>query len=138
MPPESLAAQHQEFLAEFGRAVLERKDIASFFRYAVESIAKAFDVEVGAVSFYAIDGMSHRFWHGAYPEEFDPEIAALATGEERTALRDAMRGLDRQLGHRVDDRFRQRSVGQLGERRGGSAQRATGDHAACHRPSDDP
>lgn len=61
-------------------------------------LARAFDVEVGAVSFYALDGMSHRFWHGAYPDGFDPEIAKLATPAQRTALRDAMRGVDRSIG----------------------------------------
>ncbi len=62
------------------------------------ALARHFDVEVGAVSFYAPDGMSHRFWHGAYPDQFPPEVAALATAEERTALRDAMHGVDRAIG----------------------------------------
>lgn len=61
-------------------------------------LAEAFDVEVGAVSFYAPDSMSHRFWHGAYPERFAPEIVALATEAHRSALRDAMRGIDRSIG----------------------------------------
>jgi predicted AlkP superfamily phosphohydrolase/phosphomutase len=62
------------------------------------ALASAFDLDVGAVVYYAIDATSHRFWHGAYPAEFDEEIASLATGVERTALFDAWRALDRQLG----------------------------------------
>ncbi len=61
-------------------------------------LAGAVDVEVGAVSFYAIDGVSHRFWHGAYPERFDEEISKLATVAQHTALRDAMRGIDQSIG----------------------------------------
>jgi hypothetical protein len=62
------------------------------------ALAEAYDVEVGAVSFYGVDGMSHRFWHGAYPESFDPEVGARATPAERTVLFDIWRGIDRSLG----------------------------------------
>jgi arylsulfatase A-like enzyme len=77
-------------------------------RNALEEIAKkaprwnalfrAFDLEVGAVTFYAPDAMSHRFWHGAWPEAFSPELTARVTDEQRSALRDAMRGIDDALG----------------------------------------
>lgn len=62
------------------------------------ALAARFDLEVGAVSFYGPDAMSHRFWHGAFPDEYPPEIAALADEAERSALRDVMRASDRAIG----------------------------------------
>jgi hypothetical protein len=62
------------------------------------ALADHFHVQVGAVSFYAPDAMSHRFWHGAYPDEFEPEVSALANDAERVALVEAMRGVDRAIG----------------------------------------
>jgi len=63
-------------------------------------LANRFDIEVGAVSFYAIDMTSHRFWHAAYPEDFDDEIP-VSDPAERTAIPDAIRGIDRALGEVV-------------------------------------
>ncbi len=51
---------------------------ASSFREAREkparwnALSKAFELDAGAVSFYLIDALSHRFWADSYPEGFDP------------------------------------------------------------------
>ncbi len=60
------------------------------------AMVEHFDLEVGAVSFFGPDGMSHRFWHGAFPSDFSPKIPAGA--DQRTALRDVMRGVDLAIG----------------------------------------
>lgn len=36
------------------------------------ALAKAFEIDAGAVTFYLIDALSHRFWADSYPESFDP------------------------------------------------------------------
>lgn len=61
------------------------------------ALAAAFDIEVGAVTFYAIDMTSHRFWEAAYPEQFaEPESGY--SQDERQAIRRAVVGVDRSLG----------------------------------------
>lgn len=62
-------------------------------------LSEVFDVEVGAVTFYTVDTLSHRFWSAAFPEQFprkrrpvDPPAA------HRSAVVDALRGADRSLG----------------------------------------
>jgi arylsulfatase A-like enzyme len=61
------------------------------------ALAHAFDVEVGAVTFYAIDMTSHRFWEAAYPKQFvEPESGY--SENERQAIRRAVLGVDRSLG----------------------------------------
>jgi len=63
-------------------------------------LAAAFELDVGAVTFYALDATGHRFWRAAFPEAFDeppgPDEAA-----HRAALDEALRGIDRALGHVV-------------------------------------
>jgi hypothetical protein len=61
------------------------------------ALAKAYDVEVGAVTFYTVDALSHRFWRDAFPEQFtggglppDPQY--------RGVIREAMAGVDQALG----------------------------------------
>ena len=61
------------------------------------ALARAFDVDVGAVTFYSVDALSHRFWRDAFPEQFagggpppDPAYAGV--------LREALTGVDRALG----------------------------------------
>jgi Type I phosphodiesterase / nucleotide pyrophosphatase len=61
------------------------------------ALARAFDVEVGAVTFYSVDALSHRFWRDAFPEQFqaggltpDPADAGV--------IREAVVGVDRALG----------------------------------------
>ena len=61
------------------------------------ALMERFDLEVGAVSFYGPDAMSHRFWHAAFPEDL-PELAERSTKAEREALPRVMRELDAALG----------------------------------------
>jgi hypothetical protein len=35
------------------------------------ALAETFDLDVGAVTFYSVDGLSHRFWHDSFPEQFE-------------------------------------------------------------------
>jgi hypothetical protein len=61
------------------------------------ALARAFDVEVGAVTFYAVDALSHRFWRDAFPEQF--EGGGLAPDPAlRGVIREAVVGVDRALG----------------------------------------
>jgi hypothetical protein len=61
------------------------------------ALARAFDVEIGAVTFYTVDALSHRFWRDAFPEQF--EGGGLAPDPAyRGVLREAMVGVDRALG----------------------------------------
>jgi hypothetical protein len=64
-------------------------------------LAKSFDVEVGAVTFYAADMTSHRFRHVAFPEDFEGDLPA-PDPDQRTALAEALRGIDRGVGEIVD------------------------------------
>jgi hypothetical protein len=64
------------------------------------AFAKAFDLDVGATTIYSVDMSSHRFWHGAFPEEFEEKIPSVLEGEG-TAVHDAVRGVDLALGELV-------------------------------------
>jgi len=59
-------------------------------------LAEAFALDVGAVSFYALDATGHRFWRASFPDEFDeppsPEEAA-----HRAALDETLAGVDAAL-----------------------------------------
>jgi hypothetical protein len=64
------------------------------------ALARAFQLEVGAVAFYTPDSRSHRFWRAAFPEQFaepGPKVAP----ELETAIADGYRGVDRALGEIV-------------------------------------
>jgi predicted AlkP superfamily phosphohydrolase/phosphomutase len=63
-------------------------------------LAAAFDVEVGAVTFYTVDTLSHRFWNAAYPEQFAPSdrMQEPVPAAYRDAVASAMRGADRAVG----------------------------------------
>lgn len=80
----------EAFLALVRREA-ERK--APRFRRMLET----FDPEVATVSFYGVDVASHRFWHAAFPEAFDGPLPP-APPAQRTAIADALRGVDRSLG----------------------------------------
>ena len=60
-------------------------------------LAEVFALDVGAVTFYALDASGHRFWRAAHPEAFEeppsPEEAA-----HRGALHEALVGVDAALG----------------------------------------
>ncbi len=61
------------------------------------ALAGAFDLDVGAVTFYSVDGLSHRFWHDSFPEQFGGDVPA---PEERYArlIPETMIGIDRAIG----------------------------------------
>ena len=79
--------------------------VASIERELVEKprywnrLARELDPDVGAVTFYAVDVMSHRFYHTAFPEEFDPPIEI----DPRFAdvLPRTLRGIDSAVGEIV-------------------------------------
>jgi hypothetical protein len=62
------------------------------------ALAGAFALDVGSVTFYAVDAVSHRFWHDSFPGAFadgsapppDPAFAAL--------VQEVVAGLDRAVG----------------------------------------
>lgn len=64
------------------------------------AFTEAFELDVGATTIYSVDMSSHRFWHGAFPDELDEPIPLVLDGEA-TAVRDAVRGVDRSLGELV-------------------------------------
>jgi hypothetical protein len=43
---------------------------------AFNALVERFDLDAGAVSFYALDNLSHRFWAHSFPETFDAETVA--------------------------------------------------------------
>lgn len=57
----------------------------------------AFDLDVGAVSFYALDAVSHRFWHASYPEDFGGDAPA-SLPRHREVVPETLAGMDRALG----------------------------------------
>lgn len=61
------------------------------------ALAEAFDLEVGAVTFYSVDGLSHRFWHDCFPEQFGEGFPA---PEERYArlIPETLIDIDRAIG----------------------------------------
>jgi hypothetical protein len=61
------------------------------------ALAEAFDLDVGAVTFYSVDGLSHRFWHDSFPEQFGKDVPP---PEERYAdlIPATMIGIDRSIG----------------------------------------
>jgi Type I phosphodiesterase / nucleotide pyrophosphatase len=63
-------------------------------------LADAFALDVGAVSFYALDAIGHRFWRAAFPEEFD-EPPTPAEAAYRDTLHDTLLGMDAALGRVV-------------------------------------
>ncbi len=56
-----------------------------------------YDPEIGALTFYAVDATSHRYWHSSFPEDFDADIPAFEA-DEREAVQTALRGVDRGIG----------------------------------------
>jgi hypothetical protein len=74
------------------------------------ALARAFDLEAGAVSFYAIDALSHRFWADSFPAEFAPGEAPAPEPEYASTLPAAYAGFDRALGEIVDALPRESAV----------------------------
>ena len=64
------------------------------------ALVRAFQLEVGAVTFYTPDALSHRFWRAAFPDQFE-EPGPQVGSEIATAIADGYRGVDRALGEIV-------------------------------------
>ena len=56
-----------------------------------------FEPEVGALTFYAVDATSHRYWHASFPDDFEGETLPFAD-DERNAVQKTMRGIDQSIG----------------------------------------
>ena len=80
---------NRDYLEQARREVREK--VASWHR-----LDQRYRPEVGALTFYAVDATSHRFWHLAFPDGH----AAPATSpeDERAAVFEAVRGVDRAIG----------------------------------------
>lgn len=65
------------------------------------ALARAFDLEAGAVSFYAIDALSHRFWADSFPAEFEGGEAPAPEPGYADTIPAAYAGFDRSLGEIV-------------------------------------
>jgi hypothetical protein len=61
------------------------------------ALDRAFRPEVGALTFYAVDALSHRFWRDAFPEQFGGNGLA-PDPANRGVIREALVGVDRALG----------------------------------------
>lgn len=60
-------------------------------------LAQAFSIDVGAVTFYSIDLISHRFWRASHPEEF-PAGGPPVDPRQRGLLLETMLEIDRAVG----------------------------------------
>ena len=65
---------------------------------AFNALVEAFELDAAAVSFYAIDALSHRFWANSFPEDFDADVVAGLDPAFANTLQRAYRELDRALG----------------------------------------
>ncbi len=65
---------------------------------AFNALVERFDLDAGAVSFYALDNLSHRFWAHSFPETFDAETVAELEPEFRGTLQKAYVGFDAAVG----------------------------------------
>ena len=65
------------------------------------ALARAFDLDAGAVSFYAIDALSHRFWGDSYPDHFSADAPPPREAAYARAIPDAYAAFDRALGEIV-------------------------------------
>jgi hypothetical protein len=103
-PPDALAGRGPGYRYSL-RGVTGRANYAANARAELaakaaqwNTLADDFALDVGAVTFYAVDAVSHRFWHDAFPDAFrdgsapppDPAFAGL--------VQEAVVGVDRALG----------------------------------------
>ncbi|MCP5065679.1 MAG: hypothetical protein GY946_03860 [bacterium] len=65
-------------------------------------LAATYELDAGAVTFYALDALSHRFWADSFPEGFDPDDLA-------------NRGLEPEFQHAVQKGYEaiDRAIGEL-------------------------
>ena len=78
------------------RAGLEVREKAARWN----GLAEAFDLDVGAVIFYAVDMTAHRYWEAAFPGQFEAPSSGY-TPEEVSAIENALLGIDRSIGQIV-------------------------------------
>ena len=64
------------------------------------ALSEAFELDVGAVTFYALDSVAHRFWRAAFPEDFEGEaiLEAPYAPEQRDTIALVLRGIDEAIG----------------------------------------
>jgi predicted AlkP superfamily phosphohydrolase/phosphomutase len=67
-----------------------------------KSLVDRFDPEVGALTFYAVDATSHRYWHASFPDEFEGEIPPFEPDEDK-AIQQSLRAVDRSIGEIAAD-----------------------------------
>jgi len=98
-------AEVEPFVASYAE-LRENEDYLALSRREVSekpgrflALWRAFEPEVAALTFYAVDMTAHRFWHGAHPQDFDPPVEA--SPAEQRALPDALLGVDRAVGEIV-------------------------------------
>jgi predicted AlkP superfamily phosphohydrolase/phosphomutase len=65
------------------------------------ALARAFELDAGAVSFYAIDALSHRFWGDSFPAQFEAGSAPPPEPQYARTIEDAYVAFDRALGELV-------------------------------------
>ncbi|MFI5321317.1 MAG: alkaline phosphatase family protein [Myxococcota bacterium] len=65
------------------------------------ALARAYDLQAGAVSFYALDALSHRFWGDSYPEQFDADAPPPREARYARTIPEAYAAFDRALGEIV-------------------------------------
>lgn len=85
---------NQAYLEQAKREVSQKAD-------SWRALDRVYEPEVGALTFYAVDATSHRYWHLAYPEESHGGPAVHA--DEKTAIFDAVRGVDRAIGQILEN-----------------------------------
>ena len=88
---EYATARASEDYLHRARLDVERKDPRFL------ALGESFDTELTATVFYSVDMTSHRFWHGFAPDDFASGFEVGIEGE-KTAVREAMRGVDRAIG----------------------------------------
>lgn len=65
-------------------------------------MSEELDIDAGAVVFYSVDAVSHRFWHAAFPQEFETPLSSIATDSRfRSVIHDTLEAVDRAIGQIV-------------------------------------
>jgi arylsulfatase A-like enzyme len=64
-------------------------------------LASAFQLDVGAVTFYSADATGHRFWRAAFPAQFDPPQPSAEEARFPNTVAETLRGIDTALGQVV-------------------------------------
>ena len=65
------------------------------------TLRRTFDLDLGVVTFYSIDVISHRFWHDYRPQNFEGDVPPVEA-QDRGILRRTVIRTDRAVGEIVD------------------------------------